>query len=918
MDEVKYLSSERKIDILCISETWLLEDIPDKFIQILNFNVFRHDKGRGGGTCIFVRDDLKVKQLCTGIENHPYIEDLWINVQYKKLPSFIIGCIYRHPHASVDSFNYLSDIFKYMCLQNKPIFILGDFNDDLFSAGNKLDKIFKNLKLRQLIDRPTRVTPNSKTLLDLAITNRPEMIVFSDVIPGTIADHDLISIIIDFEKPKRQPLIRTFRSLKNYTQNDFCNKLLKETSILDYLLLTDNVDTQVDIFTKVFIDCLNDSAPIVTREIKRPPSPWISNDIKEAINFRNRLQKELKGNRSNVPLQEQYRNEKKRVKSLIVKAKTNYYHGKFNSCRGDIKGTWKVIKDLIPNNKKNSGISGRVNEFNSFFSNVGKNTFEKSRVGAILDDNVLNFEAHSNQVDLDREPFKFHPVDCNTVILAIKHLKNTNSFGSDEISFRFIKDSLPVNIIYITIIINTSIVTYTFPDSWKLPHVIPLFKGGDEDDISNYRPISLLPVLSKILERIIADQLMIYLESNKLLSNTQHGFRPKLSTETALLKVSDAIYSNIENKKISLLLLLDLSKAFDSVNHNILLNKCINLNIDTNWLKSYLNNRYQLVRSGNNLSEKLPISFGVPQGSILGPILFSIYVNDMKEHFPDCLLVQYADDVQFLLNGNINEIPTLKNNAEIILKRAKAYFQKVGLLLNEKKTQCIFIGSRQYISRLPEDIGITFNEKILVPSKQVKNLGVYFDNFMTFSIHIEEMSKKVNGLLFYLNRIKDQLDDSARKIVIQSLVLTIINYCSTIWGTTNKTLIEKVQRLQNFAVRIALGNLRKFDHVSPAFEKLHWLRIKDKIYYDICLLVFKSINNYFPDWFYKLPTVAQVRNTQTRQCVDLFIPRTTTLQGSRLFSVGGPLSWNKLPEQIKGANNLLNFKCKLRNFLLTK
>ena len=253
MDEVKYLSSERKIDILCISETWLLEDIPDKFIQIPNFNVFRHDKGRGGGTCIFVRDDLKVKQLCTGIENHPYIEDLWINVQYKKLPSFIIGCIYRHPHASVDSFNYLSDIFKYMCLQNKPIFILGDFNDDLFSAGNKLDKIFKNLKLRQLIDRPTRVTPNSKTLLDLAITNRPEMIVFSDVIPGTIADHDLISIIIDFEKPKRQPLIRTFRSLKNYTQNDFCNKLLKETSILDYLLLTDNVDTQVDIFTKVFI-----------------------------------------------------------------------------------------------------------------------------------------------------------------------------------------------------------------------------------------------------------------------------------------------------------------------------------------------------------------------------------------------------------------------------------------------------------------------------------------------------------------------------------------------------------------------------------------------------------------------------------------------------------------------------------------
>ena len=301
----------------------------------------------------------------------------------------------------------------------------------------------------------------------------------------------------------------------------------------------------------------------------------------------------------------------------------------------------------------------------------------------------------SNENSDDQEILVFFmptPVNCETVILTIKDLRETSAVGSDGISLRFIRDGLFILAFYLTVIINTSIVTYTFPDLWKHPFVVAAYKSGDIDDASNNRPISILPVLSKVLEKIDANQLIIYLETNRLLSISLHGFRPKLSIETALLKISDRIYFNMDNKKVFLLLLLDLSKAFDSVNHNILLQKCQKLNIDPRWFQSYLSNRHQSVKMGNVLSSPSEVTFGVPQGSILGPILFNIYVNDLKKFLPKCFLIQYADDTQILIEGNIGDLLTLIQRAEEILKSAKLYFLSNGLLVNETKTQAIFIG----------------------------------------------------------------------------------------------------------------------------------------------------------------------------------------------------------------------------------
>ena len=288
---------------------------------------------------------------------------------------------------------------------------------------------------------------------------------------------------------------------------------------------------------------------------------------------------------------------------------------------------------------------------------------------------------------------------------------------------------------------------------------------------------------------------MSFLETYDLLANSQHGFRANLSTETALMKVNEHIYDNIDKQKVSLVLLLDLSKAFDSVCHETLFLKCDKLNVDEFWFRDYLSDRTQSVKIGSVISSQRNVKFGVPQGSILGPILFLIYINDMSDVLKDYILVQYADDTQIIISGKISELEDLVKRAESALNNAKKYFQFNGLNVNENKTQAIFIGSRQYISRIPPDVKIFFGETPITPSKSIKNLGVYMDQFMLYDHHINFIIKKANGVLLFLNRIQDKFDRTSRMIVIQSLALSIINYCNKVWGMTTREQLERVQKI---------------------------------------------------------------------------------------------------------------------------
>jgi len=910
-EEIKMLVEERNIDILCISETWLHQEMVSNFINIPNFKVYRCDAGRGGGVCIYVRDTLKSNRISTTAVNNTAVEDVWVTVQSNMLPSFIIGTVYRHPHATSESFEYIEKVFREMSLKKKPLFILGDLNDDLTKSNAKLAKVIKKNKLEQIIDKPTRITENTSSLLDLIITNRPDLILHSDVTPCHVADHELITMTINIKKTKRPPVIKTFRDFKHYDPQSFRELILSKEMNLLNIPSTDNVNKQVTILTEVINISIDALAPYVTRIVRRPPAPWINDDIKRAICDRNEAHQALKFNRHEAAFQVDYKVKKKNVKMLIQSAKRNYFRNKFTEYKNNSDKTWKTVKTLVPQNKLTSDCAGptqNTEHFNHFFSKIGKLTYEQTTASTL--------QRNTDRAMFTTNFFRPQPVDVETIILVIKHLRETNAVGADGIALRFIRDSLPAIAHYLTVIINTSLVTGVFPSLWKHGIVTPIFKSGDIDDVNNYRPITILPILSKVLEKIVANQLTSFLEANNLLSKTQHGFRNKLSTETALLQITDEIYNNIDNNQVNLLTLCDLSKAFDSVNHEILLNKLVIHKIDTFWFKSYLDARTQSVRIKDCMSSKQEVPFGVPQGSILGPILFTIFINDLSTIAHNCLLVQYADDSQFLHSDSVNNLNTLIRNTQHTLTQAKLYFDTNGLKLNPHKTQCIFIGSRQNIAKIPNDTTIEFEGCSIKPNTSVNNLGVHLDKYMTFEQHVDKIHRKVMGTLVYLNHIKNQITTETRIMVVQTLVLSIINYCSNIWGSTNKTQMQKVQKLQNFAARVALGNISKLDHISPHIQKLNWLKVQPKCSYDTCVFIYKLIHGNYPQWLMPLQTVGTTSGVVTRQVNSLYVKRSRTDTGARQMEIRGPKLWNMLPDNIRVINSFCNFKTKLKEHLL--
>ena len=475
-------------------------------------------------------------------------------------------------------------------------------------------------------------------------------------------------------------------------------------------------------------------------------------------------------------------------------------------------------------------------------------------------------------------------------------------------------------------IINASLKTGIVPNIFKLAHVTPLLKKTslDPESLNNYRPISQLPFISKVLEKVVAGLVCKYLKDNDLFENLQSAYRPGLSVETALVRVTNDIRIALDKKQMVILVLLDLSAAFDTVDHELLLMRMSHrFGISGNvlkWFRSYLTLRSQVVVLSDSSSEQLYIECGVPQGSVLGPILFTMYTSPLGDIARRVGLSYhlYADDTQLYVAfkpGTTDQVCC--QQIQDCLVAMQEWMNSNFLKLNNDKTDVILIGSRHQHS-LFEMEHITLNGHDLPLSESVRDLGVILDNRLNMNDHITSVCKSANYHLRNIAKIRRYLSESDAVKVIHALVSSRIDYCNAVLAGLPNSSISRLQRVQNNAARV-LARVRKYDHITLILRQYHWLPVQKRIEYKILTLVFKALHNMAPKYLQELVTVKQsTYSLRSSSSTVLHVPKTRTAYGDRAFLCVAPSLWNKLPDHVRNMHCLETFQGHVKAHLFTQ
>ena len=519
-----------------------------------------------------------------------------------------------------------------------------------------------------------------------------------------------------------------------------------------------------------------------------------------------------------------------------------------------MKKTWKTIdetlnrrknkskfpSEFIVNNRSIADQKEIADQFNIFFSSIGSTLSDSIEIA----DSTLDFTDYLNNPT--EHHFNFNTITESETLSIINKLKNKNSSGKDEISNKLLKSIKDEIAKPLTIIINQSLKTGVFPDALKIAKVKPLYKKGDNFCLNNYRPISLLPTISKIFERVMFTQLYSYLNANNLLSEQQYGFRSQHSTELACVKLVDYITTEMDNiKKIKTptAIFLDLSKAFDTLNFNILLNKLQYYGIDgisLSLIRSYLTDRFQYVQFENSESDLLEIKTGIPQGSILGPLFFSIMINDLVNSSNKFKFLMYADDTTIYFN--LEDFP-IENREVLInneLEKVNKWLKLNKLAVNVDKTKSMLFHKRRPVT----PIQFSMNNRIIDVVQYFNYLGIMLDADMSWKTHVAMVRNKLSRINGILHRLKYIYPQSILITLYKSLFVPHINYGSLLWGHAGGAL----DKIQKKAVRtITYSNY--IAHSEPLLKELNLLKVKDLFELKILKFLFKLYHNNLPPYF---------------------------------------------------------------------
>lgn len=917
LDDLGGIAGELDFDLLGITETWLDVDFPSSLIKLQNFNLVRKDRStRGGGVCWYIRECVRYCVFDTSYVLGDNLEQLWITTKFGVF-SYAFGVVYRPPSAPIGCLAELEAVLSSVSAECDFVVMVGDLNIDFLktqdSATRRVNSLLESYNLVQVLNQPTRITDETETLIDpLCVDNNLHVMAHHTIDLLRLTDHRLIygdlSISVEFPKPKTV----TYRDYSNFDHQNFS----RDAAAVDWerIRMAVDVELKVNLFNDSVLALFDRHVPLVTIVPKRNYRPYITSTLREMMRLKDRAYRKYRRTGSVVDLA-YYRDLRNYVTLAIRNEKKAYFKYNVNKLENDGKKLWKFFSDNSVHCRPYGTVAEDIAEpdmINSYFVDSMPDVQKKCE--------LLNFfhnERYSQRPDI----FEFRMITADDVQRTLRSLKS-DAYGCDQINLRMLRALDPFCLETIADIVNTSLSSGIVPLAWKHAIVTPLSKVPRATDLTHLRPISILPTLSKLLERIVCEQLRSYLQRNDILPPLQSGFRKHYSTATALSRVTSDVARAIDDSKVTFLVLLDYSKAFDIVDHDLLVSKLIYYGCSgptLEWFSSYLDGRMQQVKFSGVLSSKLKLSRGVPQGSILGPLLFSIFTADLPKVILRSNHHLYADDTQIYMSCRPCDADATVADLNLDLSYIYRWSCDNGLIMNSEKTVAMCLGTTTACARAANVMTqhVEIAGRRIPLSVQSRNLGLVFDQNLSFEPHV---TKKISMCYFKLKslyKFRYVLPSEMKWRLCSALVLSLLDYCSVVYFNflTNE-LKGRLQVLQNNCFRYSFS-VSRFEHITPYYVHKGILKLKYRNMLLFATFLYNVIRSGLPQYLSgALVYRSDIHSLDLRHISYLTVPRHSTSKFEGCFEYNAPGMFNQYIHLFEVALTRLSFRFRIRQILL--
>ena len=935
--DIKEIVSKSMPDILVIAETKLDSSFPNKQFVLKNYYepIRRDTSAHSGGLIEYVRNGIIRKSL-TNLELKTF-ESIASEITICKNKWFVLS-FYRTERNESKKVNIerflkelttiLNDVFK----KYDNVLLMGDINIDMHDKKcvgyNELNNLMNIFGLKNLIKDKTCFFKGHESSIDIMLTNNPNKFYKSQSFELGCSDcHKIVTTSLKAHVPRLKSKKISYRCMRNFDKEAFHQEL--SSNILNKFELS-NTNDSYNLLLEIVSTTINKHSPIKTKMIRGNQSRFMNKKLSKAIMKRSALKS--KYNKNSTPLNRQIF---KKQRNLCVALKNESIKKDFENATANLKHNSKAFyKVLNPYLSNKSGLSGSditlvegdriitddseiVHIFNDFYINIVKyssgaspksvadNLPPGSNLDKILTEISKIYQNHPSIKSIKgmkfKKRFSLKRVSVTDVLKILNKINTKKATGFDNIPPKIIKEAAHILAKPLTDIINLSLFECIFPNKAKISSTLPFFKKGDRTNKSNYRPVSVLSIFSKVFEKVIQTQVSNY--SDNFLSKYISAYRKNYSCQHVLIRLLEEWKYNLDNNNLVGSVLMDLSKAFDCIPHDLLIAKMEAYGFERNarkYIYSYLKGRRQCVKLNGTYSKFQTILAGVPQGSILGPIIFNIFINDLYFIFETANLHGFADDHTLSAESkNLNDLKLILCNES---DKAIDWLNSNKMMVNPSKFQAIIFKKNK------ENIitSLKIKDKEITTTDSVELLGIKIDNKLKFDEHIIKLCKKSTGLLNSLFRLRKFITGDAKKLAVNSFVISNFNYCPLIWHFSSYRSINTIEMIQKRALKFINEN-SNLDYYT-LLGNLGLCTMKVKRLRTLCLEIFKTLNGLNPNYMKEIFKTSNLRRSE-RLKFNLEVQKHNQVTfGKKSLTALGPILWNSLPNHIKSLTKLSDFK----------